>query len=30
MKKEEDQPMKIIIGRLLESDVTEEEITTIL
>lgn len=30
MKKEEDQPMKVIIGRLLESDVTDEEITTIL
>ena len=30
MKKEEDQPMKVIIGKLLESDVTDEEITTIL
>ena len=30
MKKQNDQPMKIIIGKLLEKDVTPDEITTIL
>ena len=30
MKKQDNQPMKVIIGKLLEKDVTHEEITTIL
>ena len=30
MKKQGDQPLKVIIGRLLEKDVSAEEVTTIL
>lgn len=30
MRKQGDQPIKIIIGKLLDRDVTHEEITTIL
>ena len=30
MKKQDNQPIKVIIGKLLEKDVTHEEITIIL
>ena len=30
MKKQDNQPIKVIIGKLLEKDVTQEEITIIL
>ena len=30
MKKQDNQPIKVIIGKLLEKDVTHEEITLIL